>query len=97
MFNLQRDGTRNGLPNIEETFAENVSSAPTHEHFPVFNAGLSSSNDGWTKFKEKVPDLSDPNQNVEKRSHSNSSLHNVKIYLSKGCRNTSQRWTYVAS
>ena len=23
-FNLQRDGTRNGLPNIKETFAENL-------------------------------------------------------------------------
>ena len=50
--------------------ATNVSSAPTYEHFPVFNAGLSSSNDGWAKCKEKVPDVSDPNQNVETRSHS---------------------------
>ena len=41
-FNLQRDGTRNGLSNIKKTFeAINVSSAPTFEHFPVFNAGLS--------------------------------------------------------
>ena len=28
-------------------------------------AGLSSSYDGWVKCKEKVPDVSDPNQNVE--------------------------------
>ena len=28
-------------------------------------AGLSSSYDGWAKCKEKVPDVSDPNQNVE--------------------------------
>ena len=28
-------------------------------------AGLSSSCDGWAKCKEKVPDVSDPNQNVE--------------------------------
>ena len=48
----------------------NVSSAPTYEHFPVFNADLSSSYDGWAKCKEKVPDLSDPNHNVETRSHS---------------------------
>ena len=45
--------------------AANVSSAPTYEHFPVFNAGLSSSYDGWAKCKEKVLDVSDPNQNVE--------------------------------
>ena len=45
--------------------ATNVSSAPKYEHLPVFKAGLSSSYDGWAKCKEKVPDLSDPNQNVE--------------------------------
>ena len=53
--------------------ATNVSSAPTYEHFSVFNAGLSSSYDGWAKYnvaKEKVPDVSDPNQNVETRSDS---------------------------
>ena len=33
-------------------------------------AGLSSSYDGWVKCKEKVLDVSDPNQNVETRSHS---------------------------
>ena len=31
---------------------------------------VSSSYDGWAKYKEKVPDVSDPNQNVETRSHS---------------------------
>ena len=62
------------------------------EHFPVFSAGLSSSYDGWAKCKEKVLDMSDPNQNVETRSHSTlQSLQNSRIYLSKGCRKTSQR------
>ena len=50
--------------------ATNVSSAPKYEHLPVFKAGLSSSYDSWAKCKEKVPDVSDPNQNVETRSHS---------------------------
>ena len=68
-FNLQGDGTRNGLYNIKETFAEifaarNVSSAPTYEHFPVMLVSPSSY-DGWEKCKEKVPDVSDPNQNGE--------------------------------
>ena len=36
-----------------------------YEHLPVFKAGLSSSYDGWAKCKEKVPDVSDPIQNVE--------------------------------
>ena len=34
------------------------------------HAGLSSSYDVWEKCKEKVPDESDPNQNVETRNHS---------------------------
>ena len=74
-FNLQRDGARNGLSNINKTFAESLQlqmsvSTPTYEHFPVFNAGLSQVHmiDGWAKCKEKVPDVSDPNQDVETRS-----------------------------
>ena len=31
----------------------------------IFTAALSSSSDGWTKNKEKVPDVSNSNQNVE--------------------------------
>ena len=31
---------------------------------------LTSSHDGWAKCKEKAPDVSDPNQNVETRGHS---------------------------
>ena len=44
-------------------FCTNVSAFSSH-------AGLSSSYDGWQKSKEQVPDVSDPNQNVEIRSHS---------------------------
>ena len=68
-MNLQRDRTINGLSNIKETFAEGLqlqmSIAPTYEHLPVFKAGLSSSYDGWVKCKEIVPDVLDPNQNVQ--------------------------------
>ena len=69
-FNLQRDGTGNGLSNIQGNVSRkcagaNVSSAPKYEHLPIFKAGLSISYDGWAKCKEKVPDASDPNQNVE--------------------------------
>ena len=31
----------------------------------IFKAGLSSSNDGWAKFRQKVPDMWDSNQNLE--------------------------------
>ena len=57
----------------------------------IFNSGLSSPYDGWTKHKEKVPDVSDPYQNIETTRIPNSSSDNLKIYSSKGCRKTSQR------
>ena len=43
--------------------ATNVSSAP--KYMCIFKAGLSSSYDDCAKYNEKVPDVSDPNQNVE--------------------------------
>ena len=36
-----------------------------HKSMRIFKAGLSSSYDDWEKYKEKVPDVSDPNQNIE--------------------------------
>ena len=56
-LNLQRDGTGNGLSNVN-----------LHQSLRIFKAGLPSSNVmmcGWAKYKEKVPNVSDPNQNVE--------------------------------
>ena len=66
-FNLQGDGTENGLSNIKNTFAESLQlqMSVLHQSMCMFKAGLSSSYDGWVKYKEKVPDVSDPNQNVE--------------------------------
>ena len=56
-FNLQRNRTR--MSNIKETFAENlqlkISVFCTQVHVMV----------GQNKCKEKVPDVSDPNHNVE--------------------------------
>ena len=66
-FNLQKDRTGNGLSNIKDIFAESLQlqmSVP-HQKMCLFKAGLSSLSDGWAKYKEKVPDVSDPNQNVE--------------------------------
>ena len=72
-FNLQRDGTGNGLSNINDTFcrkfaATNVSSAPTYVHLQ--GSCLSISYDGWAKYKDQVCDVSDPDQNVAKTWHS---------------------------
>ena len=66
-FNLQRDGTRNGLSNIKDTFPESLQlqMSVLHHNMCIFKADLSSSCDGWAKYKEKIHDVSDPNQNVE--------------------------------
>ena len=67
-FNLQRDGTGDGLYNIKDTFAERLplQMSVLHRNMCIFiKAGLSSSYDCWARYKEKVPDVSDPNQNVE--------------------------------
>ena len=40
-------------------------------------ADLSSLSDGWAKYKEKVPDVTDSNQNVEKKC-------NYKLYRTWG-------------
>ena len=80
-FNLQKDGTRNELSNIKETFAEifctNIWAFSSH-------AGLSSSYDGWEKCEDKVLYVSDLNQNVETRSHSKLKFNNSKIYQGAG-------------
>ena len=66
-FNLQRDGTENGLSNIKDTSAETSQLQMSVLHqVCIFKADLSSSYDGWAKFKEKVSDVSDPNRNVER-------------------------------
>ena len=39
-----------------------------HQSMCIFKASLSSLYDGWAKYKEKVPDVSDPNQIVRARS-----------------------------
>ena len=66
-FNLYRDGTGNGLPSTKYAFSESLQlqMSVLHQSMCIFKAGLSSSYDGWAKYKEKVPDVSDPNQNVE--------------------------------
>ena len=73
-FSLQRDGTGNGLSNVKDTFAENLQleMSVLHQSMRIFKAGLSSSYDGgWTKYKEKVPVVSDPNHSVEATCNSN--------------------------
>ena len=77
-FSLQRDGTRNGLSNIKETFAEilQLQMSVLHQRMNIFQSSMLVSQvhmtAGQNKMvaKEKVPDVSDPSQNVETRSDS---------------------------
>ena len=62
-FNLQKDGTGNGLSNIKDTLSESLQLqiSVLYQSMCIFKAGRSSLYDGWAKYKEKVPDVSDPN------------------------------------
>ena len=64
-FNLQSDGTGDGLSNIKDTFVESLQlqRSVLHQSMCIFKTGLSSLYE--KKEKGKVPDVSDPNQNVE--------------------------------
>ena len=66
-FSLHRDGTGNWFYNIKGTFATilQLEMSVLHQSMCIFKAGLSNSHDGWVKYREKVPDVSDPNQNVK--------------------------------
>ena len=77
---------------LQKVSATNVSSAPTYEHFPVFNAGLSQVHMvAGQNVKKKNLMCQIPIKMLKQEATPNSSLHNLKIYLSKGCKKTSQR------
>ena len=65
-FNLQRSGTQNGLSNIKDTFAESLRMSVLHQCMCIFKARLSSQVHMTAgQNVKKVPDASDPSQNVE--------------------------------
>ena len=99
-FNLQIDGTRNGFSNTKETFAESLQLQMSVLHQPMSNFQSSmlvsqvNMMAGQNKCKEKVPDNVSgqiPIKMLKQEATPSSSLHNLKICLSKGCRKTSQR------
>ena len=71
-FNLKNDATGNGLFNINDIFAESLQlqMSVVHQSMCISKAGLSSSYNGWSKYKEKLPDVPGPNQNVETKCNS---------------------------
>ena len=95
-FNLQRDGTRNGLSNIKETFAESLQLQMSflHQRMSNFQSLMLVSQVHMMarqNVKKKYLMCQIPIKMLKQHATPNSSLHNLKIYSSKGCRKTSQR------
>ena len=95
-FNLQRDGTRNGLSNIKETFSESLQlqMSVLHQRMNIFQSSVLVSQVhmmAGQNVKKKYLMCQIPIKMLKQHATPNSSLHNLKIYSSKGCRKTSQR------
>ena len=54
-----------------------------HQSMRIFKTGLSSLSDGWAKYKEKVPDVSDSNQNVEATCNSKFKFIELKRFINE--------------
>ena len=98
-FNLQRDGTRNRLSNIKETFAESLQlqMSVLHQRMSIFQSSMLVSQVhmmAGQNVKKKYLMCQIPIKMLKQHATPNSSLHNLKIYSSKVCRKTSQRWIY---
>ena len=96
-FNLQRDETRNGLSSIKETFAESLQlqMSVLHQRMSIFQSSMLVSQVhmmAGQNVKKKYLMCQIPIKMLKQEATPNSSLHNLKIYLSKRCRKTSQRW-----
>ena len=88
-FNLQREGTRNG-------FAESLQlqMSVLHERMSIFQSSVLVSQVhmmAGQNVKKKYLMCQIPIKMLKQEATPSSSLHNLKIYLSKGCRKTSQR------
>ena len=70
----------------------NVSSAPKYEHLPRMVSQVHMM--AGQNVKKKYLIFQIPIKMLKQHTTPNSSLHNLKIYSSKGCRKTSQRWIY---
>ena len=70
---------------MEDTFAESfqLQISVLHQSVCIFKAGLSSLSDDWAKYKQKVPDMSDSNQNLETTSNSKLKFGELKEFFIK--------------
>ena len=112
-FNLQRDGTRIGLtftgnlqlkmsvlcskvwPFSKACLSRLEKPALENGHTLVQRTDLLWL--GKINIKKKYLVCQIPIKMLKQHATPNSSLHNLKIYSSKRCRKTSQRWIYITS
>ena len=88
-FNLQRDGTRNGLPNIKETFSESLQlqMSVLHQRMSIFQSSRLVSQFhmmAGQNVKKKYPMCQIPIKLLKQEATPNLRLHNLKISLSQG-------------
>ena len=82
--------------NIKFTFAEYVS--VLHQNTCIFKTGLSNKVVARQNIKKNYLMCQIPIKMLKQHAIPNSSLQNLKIYSSQGCRKTSQKWImYVAN
>ena len=79
---------------LQKFAATNVSSAPTFEHFPIMLVSQLHMMAG-KNVKKKYLMCQIPIKVLKQEATPNSSLHNLKIYLSKRCRNGAVKDEYM--
>ena len=94
-FNLQRDGSRTGLPNIKEIFAESLylQMSVLHQRMSIFQSSRLVSQIHMMaeqNVKKKNLMCQIPSKIHKEHATPNSILHNFNIYSLKKCRKTSQ-------
>ena len=95
-FNLQRDGTGNGLSNIKDTFAESLQLqiSVLLQRVSIFQSSRLVSQFhlmAGQNIKKKYLMCQIPIKVLKQHAIPNSSLHNLKVYSSKGCRKNESR------
>ena len=90
-FNLQRDGTGNGSSNIKDAFGEylQLQMSVLQQSMCIFSADQDHMIAGQN-IKKKYFMCQIPIKMLTQHAIQDSSLHNFKIYSSKGCVKTGQ-------
>ena len=86
-FNLQRDGTGNGISNIKDTFTESfqLQMSVLHQSMCILRLVSQVHLMDWQNIKKTYLMYQIPIKMLRQHAIPNSSLHNLKIYSSKEC------------